>query len=137
MKNKENRVVLVDTSSWIEALRTSGRKDVRERVRRLVVQGHAAWCDMVLLELWAGARGEYEQQKLREMESVLDCLPVNKDVWRYSNRLALQCRKAGYTVPCADLIIASCALFHSVELEHCDSHLDIISEAVKNMSNNK
>ena len=59
---EKDEVVLVDTSSWIEALRSSGRADVRERVRVLLLNGLAAWCDMVAVELWNGARGDYEKK---------------------------------------------------------------------------
>ena len=53
----QTRLTLIDTSSWIEALRRSGRAEVRERVARLMSEGRAAWCDLVALELWNGARG--------------------------------------------------------------------------------
>jgi hypothetical protein len=42
----------VDTSSWIEALRLNGRENIRERVKLLLIDGLAAWCDMVAVELW-------------------------------------------------------------------------------------
>lgn len=123
-----SEVTLVDTSSWVEALRTTGRSDVRERVRRLLIEGLAAWCDMVAVELWNGARGKYEKSKLAEFEKEIICLPSTEEVWRLARKLARKCREAGHTVPSADLVIASCALHHHVEIEHCDVHLDYIME---------
>jgi len=125
-----NKVTLVDTSSWIESLRSSGRKDVRERVKKLLINGYATWCEMILLELWCGATGEYEKSKLKEMTSELECLPITKEVWKYSFTLAEKCRKKGHTIPSTDLVIASCALFYKVELEHCDDHFDIVYKIV-------
>ena len=61
------RLTLIDTSSWIEALRRSGRAEIRERVGRLTSEGRAAWCDLVALELWNGARGEYEREQLQKL----------------------------------------------------------------------
>lgn len=122
----ESKVVLVDTSSWIEALRTSGRKEIRERVRDLLINGLAVWCDMVSVELWNGARGSREKRKLAELEKDIPCLPTTHEVWDLARRLARDCRSAGKTVPYADLVITSCALFHEVEMEHCDEHMDDI-----------
>ena len=88
----------MDTSSGIEALRLNGRENIRKRVKLLLIDGPAAWCDMVAVELWDGAR-----------------------------EMARKCQSAGHTVPSVDLVIASCALFHGVELEHCDAHFDLLS----------
>ena len=45
-------VVLIDTSSWIEALRADGNIDVRRRVQTLMIDGRAAWCDLVAVDLF-------------------------------------------------------------------------------------
>ena len=121
---EKDEVVLVDTSSWIEALRSSGREDIRKRVRDLLLNGMAAWCDMAAVELWNGARGDYEKKKLMELEKQIACLPTTVDVWQLARNLAQKCRKAGHTVPSADLVIAACGLFHKVSIEHCDEHFD-------------
>lgn len=122
----ESEIVLIDTSSWIEALRFTGKTEVRQRVLNLMIDGRAAWCDMVAVELWNGARGDYEKQKLSELEKEITCLETTPDVWRKARILAQKCRQAGRTVPSADLVIAACALFHHAEIEHCDAHIDFI-----------
>lgn len=123
---EEIKITMVDTSSWIEALRSRGRLDVRERVGLLLINGAAAWCDMVAAELWNGVRGNYEKKKLEELERDIVCLPTTQEVWALARNLARKARNAGKTVPSADLIIIACALFHGVKLEHCDSHFDLI-----------
>jgi len=128
---EENKVVLIDTSSWIEALRSNGRKEIRERVLKFMTQGTAALCDMVLVELWNGARGEYEKKRLKDLEDAILCLETTSGVWKTARQLAQKCRQAGQTVPSADLIIAACALTHGSEIEHCDSHIDFILKADK------
>jgi len=127
----QNQIILVDTSSWIEALRSTGRIDVRERVQRLLINGLAVWCDMVALELWNGAKGNYEKKKLTELEKEITCLHISKDVWGLARELANKCRQAGKTVPSTDLIISSCALFHDIEIEHCDEHIEFILKVYK------
>jgi len=77
---EENEVVLIDTSSWIEALRNTGRTDIRERVLKLMMDGRAAWCDMVSVELWNGVKGNYERQKLSELEKEISCLPSTQEI---------------------------------------------------------
>ncbi|HMK59872.1 MAG TPA: PIN domain-containing protein [Dissulfurispiraceae bacterium] len=122
-------VVLIDTSSWIEALRSGGDSDVRRRVHTLMLDGRAAWCDLVVVELWNGARGEYEKQQLHNLEKEITCLETTSGVWQTARTLATESRKAGKTVPAADLIIAACALSHGAAIEHCDSHIDFILNA--------
>ncbi len=119
-------IVLIDTSSWIEALRASGDGDIRVRVLNLMIEGRAAWCDMVALELWNGARGEYEKQKLKELEKEITCLQTTQEVWKTAKVLAQKCRQAGQTVPSADLVITACAVSHHASVEHCDEHIDFI-----------
>jgi predicted nucleic acid-binding protein len=122
----KDEIVLVDTSSWVEALRSTGNAAVRGRVFQLMTEARAAVCDTVLVELWNGARGDYEKRKLSELEKNLTCLETTREVWSTARELARKCRKAGETVPTADLIIAACAVAHRAALEHCDAHIDAI-----------
>ena len=119
-------LVLIDTSSWVEALRVSGRQEVRDRVHRLMTDGTASWCDIVAVELWNGARGDYEKRRLAELEKEIICLETSPEVWQHARVLAAQCRQAGHTVPTADLVIVACALFYGASLEHCDAHMEKI-----------
>ena len=121
-------MTLVDTSSWVEAFRRQGDADVRARVRTLLANGEAAWCDLVRLELWNGASGESERRALREYEHDLPCLEISRDVWLLSFDLARRTRSAGLTIPATDLVILACARHHGAALDHCDEHF---AQAVK------
>jgi predicted nucleic acid-binding protein len=93
-------VKLVNTSSWIEYLR--GRDNaVAERVRDLMREDEAALCEMVLVELWNGARGDAEKRVLRDLQEVLPVLPINPAVWLAAMTPAGKCRDSGVTVPAA------------------------------------
>lgn len=116
-------MVLIDSSSWIEALRDSGKAEVRNRVRDLLAAGNAAWCDPVRLELWNGARGAREKKVLAHLERTVAVLPTDSAVWELAIRIAKAARDAGLTVPAIDLMIVACACRHAVELEHNDHHL--------------
>lgn len=120
---------LVDTSAWIEVLRRDGDSKVRQMVRESTREGHVVTCDMVLLELWAGAGGSHERATLAEMALELERLPIDFDVWESAHALAQTCRAAGVTVPAADLLIAACADHHGAEILERDAHFAQIARA--------
>lgn len=123
--------VLIDTSAWIDALRTDGDPEVRERVREALLGGDAYFCDMVRLELWIGARGPDERRMLRELEEELVTVPTTDPVWAGAARMARACRKRGITVPATDLLVAACADQHRLGLLHHDAHFDQIAKALR------
>ena len=120
-------MILVDTSSWIHFLRTSGDAEVRERVRAHLLSGDAAWCPIVRLELWNGARGQREKTILREFEEVLPELPITEAIWQAACKLAQTARSNGLTLPATDILIATCAGAHQARLEHSDSDFDLLA----------
>lgn len=114
-------MTLVDTSSWIEFLR--GREsEPSRRVKTLLFDGEAAWCDLTLVELWNGAQGQAEKSALEGLEIELRLLPIDEQVWAKARLLARRCREKGVTVTSADIVIAACAVQHRLKLEHCDKH---------------
>ncbi len=121
-------LTLIDTSSWIEALRTTGSPDVQNRVKRLLIDGKAAWCEMILLELWNGARGISERKMLLDLKEEISMLPITDEVWALSRQLAEKCRENGKTIPSTDILIVSCGLENKVEIEHQDKHFDVIQD---------
>jgi predicted nucleic acid-binding protein len=118
---------LIDTSSWIDALRRDGDPAVRARVQALMQSGEAAWCDFVRLELWNGLRGTAERKQMEALEADVTLLPTTEAVWTRARELARRARAAGLTVPGADLLIAACAWEHGVAMEHDDAHLTALA----------
>ena len=121
---------LVDTSVWIEVLRRDGDAEVRQAVVNAAREGRAAICDMVLLELWAGASGSQERAGIARM-AALESLRIDDDVWKSAHALAQTCRAAGVTVPAPDLLIAACADHHGVDILERDAHFAQIAAARK------
>ena len=119
---------LVDSSAWIHGLRPDGDTAVAARVHALLASGDAAWCPLIKLELWNGARGQHEQRVLRDMEQNLPELEISQEVWLLAYDLARGARKQGKTVPASDIVIAACARHHGVELEHADSHFEVLAD---------
>ena len=116
--------VLVDTSAWVETLRPDGDPAVRAAVSRAADDGRAVLCDMVLLELWNGAGDPREERLLRKLERLAPRVPTTAAVWDKARDLARECRRAGLTLPGADLLIAACARAHRLDLLHRDAHFD-------------
>ena len=119
-------MTLVDTSAWIHSLRPDGDRTVTARVRALLKSGEAAWCALVQLELWNGARGERERRVMADMAASLPSLAIDDAVWSAACELARTARDQGHTFPATDLVIAACARRHGAGLEHCDSHLEAV-----------
>jgi len=119
---------LVDTSSWIHQIRRRGDPAVRARVEQLLRAGDAAWCPLIRLELWAGVGSEADRSLLRAYEQRIPELPIPDEVWEIACRLADRCRQSGKTVPPSDVLIAACARHHEIEVEHADSHFDLLAK---------
>jgi len=117
---------LVDTSSWIHALRKSGNQDTRARVFRLLEDGDAAWCHVVRLELWQGAVHPKEIAYLKDLEKDIPCLPMTETAWDHACKTAFKLRKAGETLRLTDVMIHACAHAHGIEVEHMDKHFDTL-----------
>src|SRR5260370_16679134 len=79
---------MVDSSSWVHALRRHGDETARERVRILVTSGQAVWCAAIRLELWAGAGADPERQMLKDLEQRIPELAINDDICQTASHLA-------------------------------------------------
>ena len=124
-------MILIDTSSWVHQQRSKGDPAVQKRVEALLLNGQAAWCPVTKVELWAGVRNEKERNILRQYEQTIPELPINDEIWQMACDLADLGRARGKTFPSNDLMIAACALFHEVEMEHADKHFDEILKLKK------
>lgn len=120
-----SRLVLIETSAWIEAMRPKGDEKIRAQVRELMEEGRAAWCHMVRLELWAGAKPK-EIPTLEEFRRNIHDLKTPEAVWESAYELAKRVRAKGFTLPATDLLIVACARFHGAEVLHKDKHFDQI-----------
>ena len=122
------RNTLIDSSAWVESLRVDGNPGIRTIVFDLIGDGQAFLCDMVLLELWNGARGTSEHKMLRSMEDELELVQTSEAVWQSAHELARELRRSGATVPASYVLIAACAKHYDLELVHADRHFDTLAQ---------
>lgn len=123
-------MTIIDTSSFIEAMRPKGRPEVRERVKTLLSEGLACWCDPVRLELWNTRSGDRDRKILNALEAKLPSYPITEDVWQKSTEVARTARELGHTVPSMDLVIFACAFVHKLEIESADHHFETLAKLV-------
>ncbi len=119
-------VILVDSSAWIEYLRDTGTS-VCEEVDRLQNE-EAAICDIIRMEILAGARDELHLANLRGLLAravMIRILPTD-----YDDAAALyrHCRRRGGTVRnLVDCLIASVAIRAGVAVLHNDADFDTLA----------
>ncbi len=124
----DERLTLIDTSLWIEALRSGGDEKDRATVQEILEAGSAAWCEIIAIELWNSAKGKRELDALSHFQRAIPMLPISDEVWREARSLATKARSSGLSAPTVDIIIAACARHHNVHLAHKDRHLKLLMD---------
>jgi predicted nucleic acid-binding protein len=123
-------VILVDSSAWIEFLRSTG-SEVHLRLRGLLVAGdELGTTEVVLMEILAGARSSRERDELRRLlygRCTFLSLQAPADYERAAE-LYRRCRGGGETVRrLTDCLIAVVAIRAEAALLHRDGDFDTIA----------
>jgi hypothetical protein len=119
-------MILADTSIWIEFFRSRDSAVARE-LDRLLEEGVAATCGLVLAELLPGLRKK-QRVAVRGLMESLPNLEIPADIWddvAEMQEKALDKGSGPFSLP--DLIIAAAALRHDAELFTRDRHFNAIS----------
>ncbi len=77
---------------------------------------------MVLAELLQGIRGAREGKRVRAALRQLPFLDTSREHWERAGELSSALRRKGRTIPLSDLLIASVALSHDLEIFTTDPH---------------
>lgn len=113
-------MILIDTSAWIEFLRDAGSPTCNE-VDRLLAED-VATCDVISMEVLAGARDEVHLRELRGLLARATVLPIGPEDYESAAALYRTCRRAGSTVrKLVDCLIAAVALREGVAVLHADA----------------
>ena len=120
-------MILVDTSAWIEFLRDTG-SPICQRVDDLLAT-EIATCDVVRMEVLAGARDEQHLQQLRRLLARASTLPTEPVDYDAAAALYRTCRQRGHTVrKLIDCLIAAVAIRGNVPVLHRDADFDILAQ---------
>ena len=125
-----DRLVLIDTSAWILALKKAPYSIAKEKIEALLVENKIAIVPMICLELLGGVKSPAEFQRLKSRLEALHTIPLAKTEWDEAARLAFELRRKGKTIPYTDVIIGTAAILHDLLLLHADSHFDIMAKEV-------
>ena len=119
-------MILVDTSAWIEFLRDTGSPVCRE-VDRLL-ETDIAICDVIRMEVLAGARSEAHLLQLRGLLARAVTLPTDSVDYETAASLYRSCRRRGETVrKLVDCLIAAVAIRHGAVILHADADFNALA----------
>lgn len=119
-------MILVDTSAWIEFLRDTGTPVCR-RVDRLLA-ARIATCDVIRMEVLAGARDEHHLQQLRGLLARATHLPTEPVDYENAAALYRTCRQQGETVrKLLDCLIAAVAIRADIPILHRDGDFEVLA----------
>lgn len=119
---------LIDSSAWVEYLRPTGSRKVKNRVREVLQKQEAAACGVVVVEILRGARNDRDFKALRNSLFSLPQLPLDSEVIQRAAQWGFALDRKGKTVSTTDLLIASSA-YKKAKLLHLDSDLKIMASA--------
>ena len=118
-------MILIDTSAWVEFLRDTGSTTCH-RVEALLAS-EIATCDMVRMEVLAGARDEHHLRNLRGLLARAVSIPTTSANYELGASLYRRCRQRGETVrKLVDCLIASVAIRAGAPLLHRDADFDVL-----------
>lgn len=119
-------MILIDSSAWVEFLRDTGSPACNEVDRLLGTR--IACCDLIAMEVTAGAKSESHLHSLRGLLARATMLPTDSGDHELAASLYRTCRANGVTVrSLVDCVIAAIAIRHDVPLFHADSDFDALA----------
>ena len=119
-------MILVDTSAWVEFLRDTG-SPICTLVDE-VLADEVAICDVVRMEVLAGARDESHLLNLRRLLARAATLPTQTTDYDDAAALYRRCRRQGETVRrLMDCLIASIAIREGTPVLHSDADFYVLA----------
>lgn len=122
--DKGNKGILADTSIWIEFFRSASK--IGTRLETCIVENSLWVCGIVILELIQGIRSEAEKTKILETLSSLRYAEMTKSMWQKSGELSAAVKKKGLNLPLSDIILATLAIEHNLQVFTIDKHFEEI-----------
>jgi predicted nucleic acid-binding protein len=110
-------MILADTTIVVEFLRTNDAK-----LRGLIVSSPAAICGVTRAEILHATRDAAHRQTLLTALNMFHQVAFAEPLWDQAGDHLAALRAAGATIPFADVLIATAALSHGLELWTRDRH---------------
>ena len=100
--------VLIDTSAWIDFLRSSKGK-TGDLVAGLIHSDKARITGPIIAELLHGVRSKKEATQLNLLFETVPCLEISRDDWLATGHTLRNLREHGVTVPLTAVLVAMVA----------------------------
>lgn len=123
-------MTLVDSSLAVDFLRGTLAEESMRLMQRLLLYEEIAISHLIWTELYQGARGKREEQRLNEYLKSCKLYSFDKDCWFETAKIGRTCIRNGVNVPLSDIQIQACANRYGLELIHNDKHFELIQEAI-------
>jgi predicted nucleic acid-binding protein len=123
-----SRLLLIDSSAFIEFSRRRGDAVIADRVQDAVAQKRAAVCSCVAAEVLSGCKSKAEWVKVMGTLAFFEWLDTTDECWLRAAALGFNLRRQGLTVPLTDRLVLAISRVHEVELLHCDAHYDLMAD---------
>lgn len=120
-------MILVDTSVWAAFFR--GVEPTASRLDGLLEANEVAVAGPIVTELLRGVRSRRDRDAVSEAIAGCHWLEEPASLWREAGLLGSSLGQKGYTVKTFDLLIATYALAHDVELLTLDSDFSHMRKA--------
>ncbi len=118
---------LLDSSVWVGLLRIGSPRALKEFVSPWIVDADSVLAEPVIFELLRYA-SDTEAREFRSFAEAFHILQTPKNLWAAAADLGRACRRRGYLIEAVDLLIASIALHHKVELVTFDGDYEKIAK---------
>jgi predicted nucleic acid-binding protein len=119
--------VMVETSLWVDHLRASTPRAVKDQVLPIVNERNICIVEPVLFELMANVPRR-DRRRLENYFALVPVLPAHGTLWDDATSLGQKCVDAGLTLPSMDLLIAAAAIHHNADVVTFDAHFADIAK---------
>jgi predicted nucleic acid-binding protein len=116
-------MILVDTSIWIRSTRRYGLEE-RHELQRLLAVDIVATTDFVMAEVLQGTSSQAQYEEWKDKLSAPHFYATDSGDWMTAAKISFDLRRQGLATPLSDLVIASVALRHNLEVYAFDSHFE-------------
>lgn len=124
-----DKLVLVDTSVWIEYFRKKDK--VFQYVSKLMDRGSVCIAKLIVAELIQGAKTEKEVAVIKTLLEVFPVLQEQDDTWEKAGELAFHLRRKGRSIGLADCYLVTLTEQNGALLFSFDKHFEVIRKEKK------
>lgn len=117
---------LIDTSLWIDFTRARSPKTLKRFIAPYILDPEAHLAEPIIFEVLRHATAA-EAKQLNQQFATLPLLETPPLLWPQAVELGQACRRKNFTVGSLDLLIATIAIHHGVEIVTFDDDFQSIA----------